>query len=89
MHQLYMRIRYLCVMELQKSLIVMGVIVHSLVDHSYVSIHLLTPFLQRPVLSTFSPAALLSPVHKNVLIFVFILLYLDIGPRYNTSLLAG
>ena len=49
-------------MQLQGDVVVVGVVVHPLVDHRHVAVHLLAPLLQGPVLPTLLPAPLVRPV---------------------------
>lgn len=52
-------------MQLKSGVVVVGVVVHPLVHHSYIPIDLLPPFLQRPVLSTLPPTALVCPAARR------------------------
>lgn len=52
---------YLSVVQLQVCVVVVAVVVHPLVHHCHVAVDLLSTFLQRPVLSTFSASALVCP----------------------------
>lgn len=68
-------------MQLKGGVVVVGVVVHPLVHHSYIPIDLLPAFLQRPVLSTLPPTALVCPAARRrgarenqimVLVFYFL-----------------
>lgn len=52
---------YLCIVQYEGGVIVVGVVSNPLVNHCHMAIDLLAPFLQRPVLSTLPPIALICP----------------------------
>lgn len=52
---------YLCIVQYEGGVIVVGVVSNPLVNHCHMAIDLLAPFLQRPVLSTLPPIALSCP----------------------------
>lgn len=56
---------YLSVVQLEGGVVVVGVVVHPLVDHRHVAVDLLPAFLQRPVLSTLPAAALVRPAAQT------------------------
>lgn len=59
------RTPYLSVVQLQSGVVVVGMVVHPLVHHSYISVDLLSTFLKRPVLSTLPPTALVCPAARR------------------------
>lgn len=52
-------------MQFKCGVIVVGVAVHPLVHHCHMAIDLLSPFLQRPVLSTLPSTALICPAAQR------------------------
>lgn len=61
---------YLSVVQFEGGVVVVGVVINPLVNHCHMAIDLLPPFLQRPILSTLPPAALICPaVQRRLHIF--------------------
>lgn len=56
---------YLSVVKFEGGVVVVRVVVHSLVHYSYMTIDLLSPFIQRPVLPTLPSIALLCPAAQS------------------------
>lgn len=52
---------HLCVVQLEEGVVVVGVVVHPLVQHRHVAVDLLAALVQRPVLTTLPATALLGP----------------------------
>lgn len=62
---------YLSVVQFEGGVVVMGMVVDPLVHHCHMAIDLLSAFLQRPILSTLPPAALVCPAAQNHKTLIF------------------
>lgn len=58
-------LQHLSVVQLEEGVVVVGVVVHPLVQHRHVAVDLLAALVQRPVLTTLSATALLGPAEPS------------------------
>lgn len=56
---------HLSVVQFEGGVVVVGVVVHPLANHCDVAVDLLPPLLQRPILSTLPPTALIGPAARR------------------------
>lgn len=56
---------HLCVVQLEEGVVVVGVVIHPLVQHCHVAVDLLAALVQGPVLTTLPATALLSPAAQT------------------------
>lgn len=56
---------HLCVVQLEEGVVVVGVVVHPLVQHCHVAVDLLSTLVQRPVLTALPATALLGPAAQT------------------------
>lgn len=56
---------HLCVVQLEEGVVVVGVVIHPLVQHCHVAVDLLAALVQGPVLATLPATALFSPAAQT------------------------